>query len=288
MTYIPKLIRCILQLASLENAAMPSLALARPSLQRPPIMANPVDTTGLDADARELGRALTVLRKRAGLNQEGAGERIGTSGQAWAKYENGRAPGIHNPATQRRLTGALGFEPEDLLRERQIIRSGGKSNVIDLGAWTQNAATSTLPIRDRVQAGAWLMADDSSQVEPRRHSFARDPRFPHADQWLSEIFGDSVDRLGIFDGDLVHCVDFEGAGVALQSGQIVEIERLRFGGQERELSIKQVELTPQGPLLWPRSSNPRWQTPLSMTSDAGNDEVLVRLRGLVVQSIRRF
>lgn len=267
---------------------MPSLALAQPALQRPRIMARPVETTGNDDAARELGRALTVLRKRAGLNQEGAGERIGTSGQAWAKYENGRAPGIFHPATQQRLTAALGFEIDDLERERQILRGGGKSNVVPLNAWPSAAAAQTLPIRDRVQAGAWLMADDTGQDEPRRYPFARDPRFPHAEQWLSEVFGDSVDRLGIFDGSLVQCVDFQGAGLALQTDQIVEIERLRFGGQERELSIKQVELTPSGPLFWPRSSNPRWKTPLSIRPDDGAEEVEVRIRGLVLQAIRRF
>lgn len=290
MTDIPKLIRWILQLDSLEIAAMPSLALAMPPLQRPRIMSRTVETVGPDADALSYGKALAVLRKRAGLNQEGAGARLEMTGQAWAKYENGRAPGIFNPSTQRRLTNAIGFEPADLERERQAMLGGGKpAQVIDMRSWAQAQSASSLPIRDRVQAGAWLMADDSSQTEPRRHAFARDPRFPHADQWLSEIFGDSVDRLGIFDGDLVHCVDFEGSGIALQSGQIVEVERVRFGGQERELSIKQVELTPAGPLFWPRSTNPRWQTPLSLTAGAENDdEITVQIRGLVVQSIRRF
>ena len=124
-------------------------------------------------------------------------------------------------------------------------------------------------------------------VRPRQHAHARDPRFPHAPQWLSEVIGDSVDQLGILDGDLIHCVDFEAAGVALQTGQIVEVERIRFGGQERELSVKQVEITPHGVLLWPRSNNPRWGHPLSMT-DGADDDVTVAIRGLVVQSIRRF
>lgn len=266
---------------------MQSLALARPPLQRPRIMPRNIETTGPNDDALALGRALTVLRKRAGLNQEGAGDRIGVSGQAWAKYENGRAPGIFNPATQRRLTEALGFEPADLERERQVLVGGQRSaTVTELKTWAQSQSNSSMPIRDRVQAGAWLMADDTTQLE-RRHAFARDPRFPHADQWLSEVFGDSVDRLGIFDGDLVHCINFEEAGLALQSGQIVEVERTRFGGQERELSIKQVELTPVGPLLWPRSSNPKWSTPLSMTEGA-NEDVEVRIRAVIVQSIRRF
>ena len=268
---------------------MPSLAYAQAPLQRPPVMTGPVETAGQNDDARLLGRALAVLRKRAGLNQEGAGARLEMSGQAWAKYENGKAPGIFNPSTQRRLTGAIGFEPADLERERQTLLGGGKpAQVIDIRSWAQAQSAQTMPIRDRVQAGAWLLADDTSQVEPRRHAWARDPRFPHADQWLSEVFGDSVDRLGIFDGSLVHCVDFEGAGIALQTGQVVEVERLRFGGSERELSIKQVELTPAGPLLWPRSTNPRWQTPLNLKPDNSEDEFVVAIRGLVVQSIRRF
>lgn len=268
---------------------MLSLALQRPPYHRPAPMSRTVDKSGPNEDAVLLGRALAILRKRSGLSQATAGERAGMTGQGWFKYESGSAPTLFHPATQSRLTEALGFTPDDLERERLLLAGGARSaTVTELKTWAETNRPSTLVIRDQVQAGAWLLADDTSQVEPRRHAFARDPRFPHAEQWLSEVFGDSVDRLGIFDRDLVHCVDFEGSGMGLQTGQIVEVERLRFGGSERELSIKQVELTPAGPLLWPRSSNPRWKEPLSMTAGAEDDEILVRIRGLIVQSIRRF
>jgi SOS-response transcriptional repressor LexA len=251
---------------------MPSLALIQPVHHPRRTMSKVVDNSGNNDAAALLGRALAVLRRRAGLSQAAAGQRANMSGQGWAKYENDQAP-----------------TPADLEKERLgLSGSPQTSNVVDFRKWVDNERAQTLPIRDRVQAGAWLMADDTSQAEPKQYPFARDPRFPYADQWLSEVIGDSVDRLGIFEGDLVHCVDFEGAGIGLQSGQIVEIERLRFGGSERELSIKQVELTANGPLLWPRSSNPRWQAPLGMTDGAEDDEVLVRIRGLIVQSIRRF
>jgi len=159
--------------------------------------------------------------------------------------------------------------------------------VTEIRNWVDPRAADMI-IRDRVQAGAWLAADDTDQGGPRKYPFARDPRFPHADQWLSEVVGDSVDKLGVFNGDLVHCVDVEGAGWALQSDALVEIERLRFNGAERELSIKQVEITPQGVLFWPRSSNPRWQEPLSLTEGAEGEEIEVRVRGLVLKSIRIF
>lgn len=239
-------------------------------------------------DALILGRALAVLRKRAALSQEAAGDRAGITGQGWAKYEKGQAPSIHFPQRQIELTAAVGATPADLERERQVISGAPSSaSVTDLRPFIEARAQEMI-IRDRVQAGAWLMADDTDQGDPRRYAFARDPRFPHADQWLSEVVGDSVDKLGIFSGDLIHCVDVEGSGWALQSGAIVEIERLRFGGSERELSVKQVEVTPGGVLFWPRSSNARWQEPLSLIDGAGDDDVVVRVRGLVVRSVRQF
>lgn len=267
---------------------MPSLALKERQPQYRPMTARPVADQPKDEATRTLGRALGVLRQRAGLSQEAAGERAGITGQGWAKYETGKAPSIHYPNRQQELTAAVGASPADLERERQILSGTGRpGSVTDIRSFIQPRGYEMI-IRDRVQAGAWLAADDTDQGEPRRHPVAPDPRFPHADQWLSEVVGDSVDRLGIFSGDLVHCVDVEGAGWALQSGAIVEIERLRFGGSERELSIKQVEVTANGVLFWPRSSNLRWQEPLSLTEGANDEEIVVRVRGLVVQSIRRF
>lgn len=266
---------------------MPSLALATRPLHRPVAMLRPAKNTPTDDAAVALGRALAALRKRAGLSQAAAGEKSGITGQGWARYELGQGSTIHNPIRQAELTAAIGYTPADLARERQILAGGGSAAIADIRTW-MDPQISEMIIRDRVQAGAWLMADDSNQDAPRKYPFARDPRFPHANQWLSEVVGDSVDRLGIFNNDLVHCIDVEDAGWALQSGAIVEVERLRFDGAERELSIKQVEVTPGRVLLWPRSSNPRWHDPLSMTDGTGDEDVVVRVRGLVVQSIRRY
>lgn len=69
------------------------------------------------AQAVRLGRALKVLRERAGLSQSEAGEGIGVSGEGWAKYERGAAAGIFRPAMQARLTLALGQTVEALNEE---------------------------------------------------------------------------------------------------------------------------------------------------------------------------
>lgn len=248
-----------------------------------------------NAEAKALGAALRVLRKRRGLSQPAAGEVFGISGEGWRKYEAGMAPSIFKPDTQRRLTAALGADINELMVVLHD-RSGRPAS-----SWTPVVVTPTfdpgrrsepghLAIRDRVQAGAWLMADDDhSQVEPATYPAVKDPRFSYADQWMSEVVGDSVNALNIFDSDLVHCVDIASTGYSPRTGDVVEVERLRFDGSERELTIKQVEVTPTGILLWPRSTNPRWRDPLEMTEGLNQTEgVQVRLRGLVLASVRRI
>lgn len=241
------------------------------------------------AELKLLGRALASLRLSRGVSQAAAGEAFGTSGQGWGKYENGKAPSLFKPRVQKRLAEAIGATLEELTNEAAKLSGvadaltplADSRDMLDEGAM--------LELRDRVQASAWLRADDTSQVGSIRYPLARDPRYLYAHQWLSEVVGDSVDQLKIFNGDLVHCVDLVGSGLAAKTGDIVEVERLRFDGAERELTLKQIEITPAGYILWPRSSNPLWRDPLDLRDGAEQDDsVEVRIRGLVVAAIRRF
>lgn len=243
------------------------------------------------AEAKILGRALQVLRSRAGLSQERAGATIGLSGEGWRKYELG-SPGLFRPDMQERLSGALGFTRVDLLEERSRVAGDPAPPVrspmprVDLAPTGDHAP---LTIRDRVQAGAWLAADDFDQSTPRITNTLPDPRFPRAEQWLSEVAGDSVNALGIVDGDTVHCVAYWNARSQPRTGDIVEVERTRFGGSMRELTIKQVEVTESQILLWPRSTNPRWREPIALDDGIGSGEQFeVTIRGLVLAAIRHF
>lgn len=244
-----------------------------------------------------MGRALRMLRTRAALTMDRAGERFGVgSGEAWRKYESGSSPGIFSPETQSRLAAAVNATRQDLLDERarlagDDVPSRARISPGERQAWTASREHELvlLPVRDTIQAGAWLMADDVDQDQPPTYPAARDPRFPQAGQWLSEVRGDSMNQLNIVEGDLVHCVDAAGIGYYPRSGDVLEVERLRFGGQERELTLKQVEVTHDAVLLWPRSTNPRWHAPLEMREGTSpGEDVEVRIRALVVATIRRF
>jgi len=144
-----------------------------------------------------------------------------------------------------------------------------------------------LPLIGPVQAGAWLAIDDSSQEEPRMMAVALDRRYPQAKQWLREVRGDSMNARNIYPGDLAHVVDLISSGVSLNTGMIVEVTRSRDGGSLREITLKEVEVTDGGLILWPRSINPRWKEPIRLDDDTGS-ELQVEVTGLLIAKITRF
>ena len=224
------------------------------------------------------------------MTQAEAAEAMGLgSGEAWRVYEIGKSPGIFKPGLQFKLAHAVKSSLSELLSERDRLtgraahRAPAAANDPFMGG-----DRSALPIRDRIQAGAWLAADDTSQTF-RTFPAARDGRYPAANQWISEVTGDSMNLLSIFDGDYVHCVDAADIGYHPRHGDIVEVERLRNGGAERELTLKQIEMTATGFVLAPRSTNPRWAEPLRLADGLQeDDEFEVRIRALVVTTMRRL
>lgn len=269
---------------------MLALAHAAKVLQHPFMTDEPLVAPDDDAEAKALGDALKALRNRANMTQAEAAEAMGLgSGEAWRVYEVGKAPGIFKPGVQFKLAHAVKSTLADLLAERDRLtgrsmkRPPAPANDPFMGG-----DRSELPIRDRIQAGAWLAADDLAQTF-RTFPAARDGRYPTANQWISEVTGDSMNLLSIFDGDYVHCVDATDIGYHPRHGDIVEVERLRNGGAERELTLKQIEMTGAGFVLAPRSTNPRWQQPLRLGDGVHEgDEYEVRIRALVVTTMRRL
>lgn len=131
------------------------------------------------------------------------------------------------------------------------------------------------------------MIDETVQDEPIYFAAVADKRYPHARQWLREVRGDSMNARGIMPGDLAHIVDVTDAGLNLNSGMVVEVTRSRDGGSLREITLKEVELTPDGIKLWPRSTNPRWQEPVEL-HDGQSGDIEVQVTGLLLQAIKRF
>lgn len=180
----------------------------------------------------------------------------------------------------------------DIQRSQRIIDRGADEYFREM--LLAGLVPGQLPIRDPVQAGAWLEVNVLDQREPTMYPASLDPRFPDARQWLSPVRGDSMNALtknglpaGILDGDLVHIVDAIDINYRPAAGDVVEVERSRFDGAVRELTLKQIEITASGEiLLCPRSTNPLFRDPIPYKEDAAASEV--RIRGRMVQVIRPF
>lgn len=138
-----------------------------------------------------------------------------------------------------------------------------------------------LPIRFNVAAGPFLEADYFQQEPLGWAAVEPDPRFPFP-QWLERVSGDSFDRK-IPDGALVLVVDTKAMGYNPRNGDVVIATRIRNQGALMERTLKQIELTPTGEVeLWPRSHNPRWSEPLTLTHR--DQDVTVEISALVLRA----
>lgn len=153
---------------------------------------------------------------------------------------------------------------------------------------TRTVQPTFLPVRYKAQAGQWFEVDELAQTYAAQYPVAPDPRYASFPQWLEEVVGDSVD-LKIPEGGFAHVVDAIQLGYAPRDGDYVVVERKRAGGQLRERTIKQVAIDAGRVQLWPRSTNPRWQSPLDLTAGAApGEDIEVAVVGLVIGAYSPF
>jgi transcriptional regulator with XRE-family HTH domain len=217
---------------------------------------------------------LRQLIKERGTTARAVSRDIGTNDTLIRDILSGKSA---NPQaiTMARIAEALGVPLAEFF-------SGAEPSEV-----SSQARLAELPLIGPVQAGAWLALDDTGQEDPPMMAAAADRRYPHAKQWLREVRGDSMNARNIYPGDLVHLVDLISSGVNLNTGMIVEVTRTRAGGALREITLKEVEVTDDGLVLWPRSTNARWKDPIRL-DDGRSDDIEVEVTGLLIAKITRF
>lgn len=139
-----------------------------------------------------------------------------------------------------------------------------------------------------VQAGQFLAVDeyfnqDPEQVPPH---VLPDPAYSRVRQYAWRSRGDSMDAAGIHDGMWVvgaDAADFIDVYGDIQSGDLVVVERTRFQGSERELTVKEVHFFRDRYELRPVSKNPEHQA-IVVPHDhtVGSDGVEVKIIGVVL------
>lgn len=145
-----------------------------------------------------------------------------------------------------------------------------------------------IPVRVQgvVEAGAWRAVAEFDDVQDERVFDTRDPDFPQASLFASDVAGDSMNDLKprpIMPGDRITWVRFDDLGgrVPLRDGMVVVVEQLKDGGHLRERSVKQLELFEDHYEFHPRSTNPKHK-PIVVNRDfEADDGRTVEVIGLV-------
>ena len=221
-----------------------------------------------------LGERLKQAREGAGFDTAAlAAERVGVPYHTYAQHENGTRGFRADKANL--YARAFGVDPLWLLFGRGDPAAEGRQAMI---------VPQFLPVRYQVQAGHWFEVGFDEPAVAYSIPVLPHPRFANWRQWLELVVGDSVNQK-YAPGAYVHVVDAIEMGYAPRDGDFVVVERQRDGGHIRERTIKQIELRGDEVILWPRSTNARWQEPVKLTDGARDGEdIEVEVVGLVIGS----
>lgn len=220
----------------------------------------------LRAVIERTGQSATALARKAGVNQTTFTRPLNSKEHKYAiKFQ-----------ALKDLSEATGIPLPDTL---VAAREAGRPPV---------PAEVELDIRYEVAATGFLPRADLHQEPLGRRTVPSIAPYAEYPQWLERVVNDSMNKL-IPPGSEVHVVDAIAMSYRPKQGDIVIVERTAAQGALVERTIKQVEMTPEGPELWPRSYNPRHQTPVPLAPGPEHHEDLtVQVVGLVVRSYQFF
>lgn len=216
--------------------------------------------------------------------------------KGWTKAELSRRSGVPYDSINKYLRGNID-QPRGDTVDRLADALGVDRLWLKEGVRAEPAAAKPgvpvppgrLPYGGTVAAGDWLTVDDFNQdfADTRvPDSVPRHPRFPQLEQIAWRVRGNSMDQAGILDGEWLvgaSYADYVDKVGELDNGFFVVVERARYQGAERELTVKEVQFARKGMRLIPRSSDPRHKeffVPLD--EDADPDRESVRILGVVL------
>lgn len=136
-------------------------------------------------------------------------------------------------------------------------------------------------IRGNIAAGVWIEHDDAAQMTDELPIVGG--RWRSLEQCAYRVHGPSMDLVRIYDGDYVIAVPYFDARREPTHGDIVVVERKRGGLIER--TCKQLAVNPVGVELWPRSSDPRFQSAIAVNrhgEGTEDDGTTVEITGYVI------
>lgn len=201
----------------------------------------------------------------------GLGKKIGKSPAVVNKILDGTttSPRID---TLRAIAKALGVSTVELTGEEEPANDQASLPPPGFGA--------ALHVRWQAEAGNWREAD-IDQSEPEAYIVPYIQRRKPVERYLARVGGDSMNRSGVFDGDMVVCVDWISLDEPMQDGQTVLVQQTRAGGHLIETTVKHLRIFADRYELHPNSTNPVHKPIVVPHGDGESDGREVKILGLV-------
>lgn len=234
-------------------------------------MTSQLITWARTTDNATIGQRLKQAREQAGFESAADAARfLGVREPTYSSHENG-SRGIPLRRAQQ-YASAYKVNLDWLLTGRGDMK--GKD------AHRLNLAIA-LEIRGSVRAGVWLELNDDapmgSDLLRKTVPLAIDPRFGHAEQYVLRVEGASMNKVAL-SGEYIVVADWVQLGQPITDDDLVVVRRER--AMTYEITMKRVKVAGDKILLWPESTDPRWQEPIDLSD--GETGVEVRIIGLVI------
>jgi SOS-response transcriptional repressor LexA len=206
---------------------------------------------------------LKKLRIKKGFaTAKDAAEAFGWTEVTYRSHENGTR-GVTLSAARKYAT-AFGTSPGYILSEGGL----GNSPIVNL--------LTNVTVAGAVSAGTFRYDEETEQEATQVPAVPRSD-IPASAQYALKVDGPSVNKR-IGDGAYAICARFDSYPGGAQHGQLVHVIRERAGLHEH--TIKELRYTQDGAMLYPVSTDPRYQKPVALAS--GDDGEIVRIEGVVI------
>jgi len=193
-----------------------------------------------------MGNNLKSIRNLKGLTQQEAADGMRVSKGQYIKLERGDRR--LNEDYIMRAARTFRVPPSEIIAEDDDL----------LPADPAASLQGYLEFAGVAEAGAFREVDVHNDDRRRVVPIAPDPRYKRARQYVWQIAGDSMNRAGLLDGMFAVGIDYKDFVEFyrdIEPGDIVVVERMRFDGQERELTCKKFWKERGGIAFVPDSTN---------------------------------
>lgn len=208
--------------------------------------------------------------------------------QAWLKAElekKGRGAksalathlGARADAITRMLNTDPGKEVRDISAEelvRMISFFGTSPSEIQSELREDPHPVTGLRVVGRVAANTWIDVHDMDFSYDDAEEVPAVGGYPKEWQYVLIVAGKCLNKLAD-NGDKLVCLDLIKAHKHEEPGDLVIVERRRFGGQMVERTAKRLRQSAKGMELWPESHEPEYQEPIALYEPHEDVEVVI-------------